>query len=309
MEREKTANSPGAIDTATGLTASQIMKNSGGSWSSSQEGSTETSDLNGRSDNLSASSSPTSSVVLANKLIGFKESKEADATAATNTIKKSAIQAVSSDKESLASTIFRCAVPVQCPADFFQQPSHQQPNHHHDKECSKYRKSHHHRRDDEDEFSFHSSLVEDCETVSSTSHTSENVNRLVDARLTTSNNSNSLLASIRSISTLSPTADLELNTPEIRAAANQRRPVFPLPTTKMVSVDAGAHYRVPTHLHFLQKVGSGAYGVVAAFYNKLTGRPVAVKKVTKAFNDLVDARRILREIRILRQLNHPNILK
>ncbi|RLN52385.1 hypothetical protein BBJ29_001071 [Phytophthora kernoviae] len=40
-----------------------------------------------------------------------------------------------------------------------------------------------------------------------------------------------------------------------------------------------------------------------------SGTTVAIKKVTNAFADLPDTKRILRELCLLRQLNHPNLIK
>ena len=51
-----------------------------------------------------------------------------------------------------------------------------------------------------------------------------------------------------------------------------------------------------------------AYGVVCSALDKVTGRKVAIKKVPKAFDDLVDAKRILREIKLLRHFKHENIV-
>jgi hypothetical protein len=42
--------------------------------------------------------------------------------------------------------------------------------------------------------------------------------------------------------------------------------------------------------------------VVAAFQSQ-----VAIKKVTNAFQDLIDAKRILREMKLLRHFNHENV--
>lgn len=36
---------------------------------------------------------------------------------------------------------------------------------------------------------------------------------------------------------------------------------------------------------------------------------VAIKKIPGAFDDLVDAKRIVREIRLLRHFNHDNVIK
>jgi serine/threonine protein kinase len=58
----------------------------------------------------------------------------------------------------------------------------------------------------------------------------------------------------------------------------------------------------------LKPLGRGAYGVVCSATDKLTGRKVAIKKVPKAFDDLVDAKRILREIKLLRHFHHDNIV-
>lgn len=39
------------------------------------------------------------------------------------------------------------------------------------------------------------------------------------------------------------------------------------------------------------------------------GKQVAIKKVANAFDDMVDAKRMLREVRLMRQFNHPNVVK
>ena len=47
-------------------------------------------------------------------------------------------------------------------------------------------------------------------------------------------------------------------------------------------------------------VGSGAYGhVFAATDSKRSGTQVAIKRIHKAFEDVIDAKRVLREIKIL----------
>ncbi len=48
-----------------------------------------------------------------------------------------------------------------------------------------------------------------------------------------------------------------------------------------------------------QMIGSGAYGVVYAARDHKTNEDVAIKKITTAFDSVVDAKRILREIKIL----------
>ena len=59
----------------------------------------------------------------------------------------------------------------------------------------------------------------------------------------------------------------------------------------------------------LKRIGSGAYGIVCSAVDQVTGTKVAIKKVGDVFADLVDAKRILREIRILTHLSpHKNIV-
>jgi len=73
--------------------------------------------------------------------------------------------------------------------------------------------------------------------------------------------------------------------------------------------DLKSRFQVPVHYELLKKVGSGAYGLVASFKDKRTSESVAVKKITNAFEDKVDGKRILREVKLLRQLDHENIIR
>ena len=58
---------------------------------------------------------------------------------------------------------------------------------------------------------------------------------------------------------------------------------------------------------FTRMLGRGAYGVVVAAIEKETGNEVAVKRVERIFESDLDAKRILREIRLLQHLKHQNI--
>jgi hypothetical protein len=49
--------------------------------------------------------------------------------------------------------------------------------------------------------------------------------------------------------------------------------------------------------------------MVVSALDTLTGRRIAIKKCANLFADPHDARKIGREIRIMSQLNHPNVLK
>jgi len=57
---------------------------------------------------------------------------------------------------------------------------------------------------------------------------------------------------------------------------------------------------------FQKVVGKGAYGVVVSCMDTQTGKSVAIKKITNAFEDAMDAKRILREVMLLRHLRHEN---
>jgi mitogen-activated protein kinase 1/3 len=55
--------------------------------------------------------------------------------------------------------------------------------------------------------------------------------------------------------------------------------------------------------------GSGSYGLVYAAVNTQTKEKVAVKKVTGIFDSATNTKRFLREISVLRALDHPNLVK
>ena len=59
---------------------------------------------------------------------------------------------------------------------------------------------------------------------------------------------------------------------------------------------------------FTKVVGHGAYGVVVGAVDTESGDKVAIKKITNAFNDLLDAKRIAREIKLMRFLQHDNLV-
>lgn len=59
----------------------------------------------------------------------------------------------------------------------------------------------------------------------------------------------------------------------------------------------------------LKYIGGGAYGFVCAAQDAVTKKRVAIKKIKDVFRDLTDAKRILREIKLLRHLGgHQNII-
>ncbi|KAG2617335.1 mitogen-activated protein kinase 17-like isoform X1 [Panicum virgatum] len=56
-------------------------------------------------------------------------------------------------------------------------------------------------------------------------------------------------------------------------------------------------------------IGKGSYGVVAAAVDTQTGERVAIKKIVDVFDHVSDATRILREIKLLRLLRHPDLVE
>ena len=55
-------------------------------------------------------------------------------------------------------------------------------------------------------------------------------------------------------------------------------------------------------------MGHGAYGVVISANDSMTSKQVAIKKIGNAFADTVDAKRILREIKLMKRFSHENIV-
>eukprot|EP01018_Ginkgo_biloba_P011017 Gb_40535 [translate_table: standard] len=56
-------------------------------------------------------------------------------------------------------------------------------------------------------------------------------------------------------------------------------------------------------------IGKGSYGVVCSAIDTHTGEKVAIKKINDIFEHISDATRILREIKLLRLLRHPDIVE
>ena len=58
----------------------------------------------------------------------------------------------------------------------------------------------------------------------------------------------------------------------------------------------------------IKLVGKGSYGCVYKAVDIKTSKEVAIKRMPNVFDDLVDGKRILRELALLKQLKHPNIV-
>jgi len=88
----------------------------------------------------------------------------------------------------------------------------------------------------------------------------------------------------------------------------------------IVSEEAAHHYiyhsfksgnqvfTVDKRYSHIRTVGSGAYGVVISAKDFASPNKVAIKMIPRAFHDEVDAKRILREIKLLKHFRHENII-
>lgn len=65
---------------------------------------------------------------------------------------------------------------------------------------------------------------------------------------------------------------------------------------------------MPKKYQLIKVIGSGTYGEVIAASDIESGITVAIKKISNAFVDLPDTKRLLREVCLLRQLHHPNLI-
>ncbi|EPT32431.1 cell-cycle-associated protein kinase MAPK, putative [Toxoplasma gondii ME49] len=68
-------------------------------------------------------------------------------------------------------------------------------------------------------------------------------------------------------------------------------------------------WQIPDRYEIRHLIGTGSYGHVCEAYDKLEKRVVAIKKILRVFEDLIDCKRILREIAILNRLNHDHVVK
>lgn len=84
----------------------------------------------------------------------------------------------------------------------------------------------------------------------------------------------------------------------------QSKPEVEKPRQKLVSFECGGTtFNVDAKYEYIKQIGHGAYGVVCSATNRKDNSKVAIKKVPNAFEDLIDAKRIVREIKLLSKNN------
>ena len=76
-----------------------------------------------------------------------------------------------------------------------------------------------------------------------------------------------------------------------------------LKSSKFEGWDVGSDFEL------VKNLGSGSYGSVCEATHKPTKTKVAIKKVLNLFDDNIACKRVLREVNLLRRLNHPNVVK
>ena len=85
-----------------------------------------------------------------------------------------------------------------------------------------------------------------------------------------------------------------------RLSTHEKKPETEKSRPKTVTFECGGTtFTVESKYEFIKQIGHGAYGVVCSANNKQDNSKVAIKKVPNAFEDLVDAKRIVREIKLL----------
>jgi len=89
----------------------------------------------------------------------------------------------------------------------------------------------------------------------------------------------------------------------------QRRVEYKKKQKKVLYDVNGVHFKLYKHYTPTRILGSGAYAIVCEAVNSRTGSYVAIKKNRNVFHDLSDAKRILREIKLLAHFDHEDIVK
>jgi tRNA A-37 threonylcarbamoyl transferase component Bud32 len=93
----------------------------------------------------------------------------------------------------------------------------------------------------------------------------------------------------------------------LKKKAEETRGPKPTGTGTAMFIASGQQFEVDARYAYRRTVGQGAYGTVVAVTDSITGGDFAIKKIRNTFENLVDAKRILREIKLLRFLKHKNI--
>lgn len=67
-------------------------------------------------------------------------------------------------------------------------------------------------------------------------------------------------------------------------------------------------FTVPVHFVDLKMIGSGAQGTVCSAIDSIKKRSVAIKKLSRPFQNVLQAKRAYRELKLSKSVNHKNII-
>lgn len=82
-----------------------------------------------------------------------------------------------------------------------------------------------------------------------------------------------------------------------------------MPLGSFHKVEVGGHsLEIPSRYEPIKVIGSGSFGLVLSAKDKKTDEEVAIKKIVKVFQQVNDMKRLLREMKLMRHLEHENII-
>ncbi|KAJ7295271.1 hypothetical protein O6H91_03G001800 [Diphasiastrum complanatum] len=112
------------------------------------------------------------------------------------------------------------------------------------------------------------------------------------------------------VQTIEHTLSRRLRSLNLKPEKQQRRMQTVDPRRKgMLEADFFTEYGEGNRYKIQEVIGKGSYGVVCSAIDTHTGEKVAIKKINDIFEHISDATRILREIKLLRLLRHPDIVE
>ncbi|XP_045820148.1 mitogen-activated protein kinase 9-like isoform X2 [Trifolium pratense] len=104
--------------------------------------------------------------------------------------------------------------------------------------------------------------------------------------------------------------------PSSSSLSNIKVPIYPSSSSSMdpnkkgsPETDFFTEYGEASQYQVQEIIGKGSYGVVCSAIDIHTAEKVAIKKINDVFEHVSDATRILREIKLLRLLRHPDIVE
>ncbi|GAB2270300.1 Mitogen-activated protein kinase 8 [Dionaea muscipula] len=105
--------------------------------------------------------------------------------------------------------------------------------------------------------------------------------------------------------------DLDLSALKLIKVPKRYRlhPMDPHNKKNTLETDFFTEYGEANQYQVQEVIGKGSYGIVGSAIDGHTGERVAIKKINDVFEHVSDATRILREIKLLRLLRHPDIVE